>query len=149
MKIRLIAAAVLGFTVSSTLLAQDLTALTNDTEKLSYSIGADLGKNFKQQGIEISPNAMAKGLQDGINGGQLLLTEPQMKEVLNKFQHDLVTKRQAEFTKIADDNKTKGEQFLNQNKTQAGIVSLASGLQYKILTPGTGIKPMKDDTVTV
>src|SRR3990167_10771486 len=143
MKIRLIAATIISLAVSSTTTAEDLISLTTDTDKLSYSIGADLGKNFKKQGIEINPSAMTKGLQDGINGGQLLLTEPQMKDVLNKFQHDLIAKRQAEFTKVADDNKAKGEQFLNQNKTQTGVVTLASGLQYKIITPGAGIKPMK------
>ncbi|STX51208.1 macrophage infectivity potentiator (Mip) [Legionella busanensis] len=125
------------------------TTLSSDMDKLSYSIGADLGRNFKKQGIDISPSAMAKGLQDGMSGGQLQLTDDQMKDVLNKFQKDLMTKRNAEFTKKADENKAKGDAFLNQNKTKDGVVALPSGLQYKPLETGKGAKPGKDDTVTV
>ena len=154
MKMRLVAAAVMGLAMSTTIAATDATtsaptSLTTDTDKLSYSIGADLGKNFKKQGIDISPAAMAKGLQDGMSGGQLLLTEEQMKEVLNKFQKDLMMKRSAEFNKKSEDNKAKGEAFLNQNKAKDGVVSLPSGLQYKIIQKGDGAKPTKDDTVTV
>ncbi|WP_419420943.1 FKBP-type peptidyl-prolyl cis-trans isomerase N-terminal domain-containing protein [Legionella sp. D16C41] len=125
------------------------TTLSSDMDKLSYSIGADLGRNFKKQGIDISPNAMAKGLQDGMSGGQLLLTDDQMKDVLNKFQKDLMAKRNAEFNKKAEDNKAKGESFLNQNKAKDGVVTLPSGLQYKVIETGKGNKPSKDDMVTV
>ncbi|KTD31450.1 MULTISPECIES: FKBP-type peptidyl-prolyl cis-trans isomerase [Legionella] len=159
MKMRLVAAAAMGLAMSTTIAASatttdtatsaPATSLATDTEKLSYSIGADLGKNFKKQGIEISPAAMAKGLQDGMSGGQLLLTDEQMKEVLNKFQKDLMMKRSAEFNKKAEDNKAKGEAFLNDNKSKEGVVSLPSGLQYKIIERGDGAKPTKEDVVTV
>ncbi len=153
MKMRLVAATVMSLAMSTTIAAATdvvpATSLTSDMEKLSYSIGADLGKNFKKQGIDISPAAMAKGLQDGMSGSQLLLTEDQMKEVLNKFQQDLMAKRNAEFTKKSEENKVKGETFLSQNKGKEGIVTLPSGLQYKIIAAGSGTKPSKDDTVTV
>ena len=162
MKMRLVAAAAMGLAMSTTIAATaaaeatvsappatSATSLTSDMDKLSYSIGADLGKNFKKQGIDISPAAMAKGLQDGISGSQLLLTEDQMKEVLNKFQKDLMSKRNAEFTKKSDENKAKGDAFLSQNKAKEGVVTLPSGLQYKIIEKGDGAKPGKDDTVTV
>lgn len=150
MKLKLITASVLSLAMSS-VFADVATpaALNTDMDKLSYSIGADLGKNFKKQGIEINPAAMAKGMQDGMSGTQLMLTDDQMKEVLNRFQKDLMTKRNAEFTKKADENKAKGEAFLTQNKTKEGVVALPSGLQYKIIQAGNGAKPSKDDTVTV
>ena len=116
---------------------------------MSYSIGADLGKNFKTQGIDINPDALAKGMQDGMSGTQLILTEQQMKDVLNKFQKDLMAKRSAEFNKKSDENKTKGESFLKDNKGKTGVVVLPSGLQYKVIEAGTGAKPGKSDTVTV
>ncbi|WP_165482678.1 FKBP-type peptidyl-prolyl cis-trans isomerase [Legionella gresilensis] len=134
---------------SATTTSNTSTNLSSDMDKLSYSIGADLGRNFKKQGIDISPSAMAKGLQDGMSGGQLQLTDDQMKDVLNKFQKDLMTKRNAEFTKKAEENKAKGDAFLNQNKSKDGVVALPSGLQYKPLETGKGAKPGKDDTVTV
>lgn len=153
MKMRLVSAAVMGFALSTSIAATNtattVTSLNTEMEKLSYSIGADLGKNFKKQGIDISPAAMAKGLEDGMSGAKLQLTEEQMKEVLNTFQKDLMAKRNAEMNKKSEENKTKGETFLNQNKTKEGVVTLPSGLQYKILQKGTGETPKKDDTVTV
>ncbi|MFA5960950.1 MAG: FKBP-type peptidyl-prolyl cis-trans isomerase [Tatlockia sp.] len=153
MKMRLVALAAMGLAMSTTIAATGAVApassLTTDTDKLSYSIGADLGKNFKKQGIDISPAAMAKGLQDGMAGGQLLLTDEQMMDVLNKFQKELMAKRSTDFNKKAVENKQKGETFLNQNKTKEGVVTLPSGLQYKILAKGEGAKPTKDDMVTV
>lgn len=148
MKIKLVAAA-LGLTMSMAIAATDTTELKTDTDKLSYSIGTDLGKNFKRQGIDVNPTVMAKGIQDGMSGGKLLLTEDQMKDVLNKFQKDLMAKRTAEFNKKAEENKAKGEAFLSQNKAKDGVVTLPDGLQYKIIKAGTGQKPGKEDTVTV
>ncbi len=148
MKIKLVAAAILGFSLS-TAIAADAVTLTTDTDKLSYSIGADLGKNFKTQGIDISVNAFTKGLQDALTGAPLMLTEEQTKDVLTKFQKDLLAKRTSEFNKKGDENKILGEKFLAQNKTKAGVVVLPSGLQYKIIETGKGVKPGKTDTVTV
>lgn len=149
MKIKLVAAAIMGLAMTTAMAATDATSLSTDTDKLSYSIGADLGKNFKTQGIDINPTALAKGMQDGMGTGSLALTEQQMKDVLNKFQKDLMAKRTAEFNKKAEENKTQGETFLAENKSKPGVVTLPSGLQYKILETGTGTKPSKSDTVTV
>lgn len=149
MKIKLVTAAVLGLMMTTAMAAADDASLSTDTDKLSYSIGADLGKNFKTQGIEINPTALAKGMQDGMGAGPLALTEQEMKDVLGKFQKDLMAKRTAEFNKKADENKTKGEAFLAENKSKPGVVVLPSGLQYKIIQAGTGTKPGKTDTVTV
>jgi FKBP-type peptidyl-prolyl cis-trans isomerase FklB len=149
MKMKLVTAAVLGVAMSTAIAAGDAMPLDTDKDKLSYSIGADLGKNFKTQGIDVNPQALAKGMQDSMSGAQLGLTEQQMKDVLNKFQKDLMTKRTSEFNKKADENKTKGEAFLTTNKSKPGVVVLPSGLQYKIIEAGTGAKPSKTDTVTV
>jgi len=149
MKMKLVAATVMGFAMSSAIAATDVTSLKTDTDKLSYSIGADLGKNFKKQGIEINPKALASGMKDGMSGGKLQLTEEQMREVLNKFQKELMAKRNAQFKKKAAENKAKGEAFLNENKKKDNVVALKSGLQYKILQKGNGVKPSKSDTVTV
>ncbi|MFY7697976.1 MAG: FKBP-type peptidyl-prolyl cis-trans isomerase N-terminal domain-containing protein [Legionella sp.] len=148
MKMKLLMAAI-GVGLSTTVVANNTVSLQTDTEMLSYSIGTDLGKNFKRQGIEVNANAMVKGLEDGLSGNKLLLTEQQMKDVLSKFQKDLMAKRTAEFNKKAEENKAKGESFLTENKTKTGVVVLPSGLQYKIIKAGKGDKPGKDDTVTV
>ncbi|HGF0826775.1 TPA: macrophage infectivity potentiator Mip [Legionella pneumophila] len=149
MKMKLVTAAVMGLAMSTAMAVTDATSLATDKDKLSYSIGADLGKNFKNQGIDVNPEAMAKGMQDAMSGAQLALTEQQMKDVLNKFQKDLMAKRTAEFNKKADENKVKGEAFLTENKNKPGVVVLPSGLQYKVINSGNGVKPGKSDTVTV
>ncbi len=149
MKMKLVAATVLSLAMSSAMAADDQGSLSTDMDKLSYSIGADLGKNFKKQGIDVNPSALADGMKDGMGNGELKLTEQQMKDVLNRFQQELMARRNAEFNKKASENKAKGEAFLDQNKSKDGIVVLPSGLQYKVLNQGSGIKPTKSDTVTV
>lgn len=147
MKMKLVAAA-MGFAMSSAM-AADVTTLKTDADKLSYSIGSDLGKNFKRQSIDINPAAMTQGISDAMGNGKSLMTEEQMKDVLTKFQKDVMAKRSAEFSKKSADNKVVGEKFLTENKAKPGIVVLPSGLQYKIIKNGSGTRPNKDDMVTV
>lgn len=147
MKKTLIACAVMSLGMSAAM-AGDM-SLSSSQDKLSYSIGVDLGKNFKKQGIEINSQALAKGFEDGMNGTHLLMTEEEMKNALEGFQKDLMAKRNAEFSKIAETNKSKGNAFLSQNKANSDVVTLPSGLQYKIVEKGNGAKPTKEDTVTV
>ena len=149
MKMKLVAVAVMGFAMSSALVAADALVLSTDMDKLSYSVGIDLGKNLKRQGIEINPTVMAKGIQDGMAGGMTLMTEQEMKDSLSKFQKDLMAKRAAMVDKKAETNKQAGDAFLSTNKTKQGVVTLPSGLQYKIITNAKGVKPAKEDEVTV
>ena len=150
MQLKKVVIAILGFTAPCVFAATDATSvLKTDMEKLSYSIGVDLGQNMKKQGIEINPAAMVRGMQDGLADGKLLLTEQQMKDVLLNFQKELMAKRTAQFDKASAENKAKGEAFLAANKTKPGVVTLPSGLQYKIITNGTGKKPGREETVTV
>lgn len=149
MKTKWIAGA-LGVMVSVPLFAITSAADLKTTEdKVSYSIGSDLGVNLKKQGIAINPAVFAKGVEDGMRGGTLLMTEAEMKKVLGDFEKEMMDKRTSDLNKQAEENKQKGEAFLKQNKIKAGVVALPSGLQYKIITPGTGVKPTKEDTVTV
>ncbi|MCC5792843.1 MAG: FKBP-type peptidyl-prolyl cis-trans isomerase [Legionellaceae bacterium] len=148
MKMKLLAVAAMGMVMNTAMAASSATPVTTEEDKLSYSIGADLGKNFKQQGIDINPSALAKGMQDGMKD-QLQMTDEQMKEVLTNFQKKLMAKRTEAHQKKAMENKAKGEKFLSENKSKEGVVVLPSGLQYKVVEKGTGAKPAKDDTVTV
>ena|SRR3990167_4215633 len=143
-------AGVVSLMVSTAWAAETSTSvLSTDEDKVSYSIGTDLGKHLKQQGIAINPGFFVKGVEDGIAGGPKLLSEQDMKDVLNDFQKKMMAKRVAEMDKQASENKVAGDAFLAANKAKQGVVSLPSGLQYKIITASTGVKPGKDDTVTV
>ncbi len=130
MKIKWIAGAV-AVAMSAPLFAADATApvLATTEDKVSYSIGSDLGKNLKRQGITINPTIFAKGMQDGMSGGKLLMSEEEMKQVLSDFEKEMMDKRASEFNQKAEDNKAQGEAFLKENKGKEGVVSLPSGLQ--------------------
>ena len=123
--------------------------LTTNKEMVSYSIGVDLGRNMAKQKLDVDVNALATGLQNGFTGGPLLLTDEKMKEVLMNFQKDFIAKRNAEVALKAQENQKVGKDFLAANKTKAGVVTLPSGLQYKVVTMGKGTKPSASDTVTV
>jgi len=148
MRIKLVAAAVC-VAMSTSIAVADSADLKTKLDKLSYSIGADLGKNFKKQNIEISPAALVSGIKDSLSDGKMKMTEEQMKESLATFQKELLEKRTKDFNRTAEENKKNGQDFLNKNKDKPGVVTLPSGLQYKIIKEGAGVKPVKEDTVSV
>lgn len=120
-----------------------------DKDKVSYSIGYDLGRNIKKQNLDLSIVTMNKGLNDGYNGETSFLTADQMKQVLADFQKSILAKRISDLSQKGIENKANGDKFLQENKKAAGVVTLPSGLQYKIITAGTGDKPGADSSVTV
>lgn len=147
MKRKIISLAVLSFASACAVAADG--ASMSEKDQISYSIGADLGKNFKQQDIDINPVVLEKGMEDALSGKTLALTPEQMQTVVGNFQKTIMAKRAEKMQKVGEENKIKGEAFLEANKKKAGVVTLPSGLQYKILTEGKGPKPTKDDTVSV
>ena len=129
--------------------AEESPVLKTAQDKLSYGIGVDVGRNFKKQGVEVDLTLLVKGLKDGLSGGKLLLPEKELRKIMNAFQGEL-RQKQAQATRIATiENKKKGDAFLAENKTKEGVVTLPSGLQYKILKAGEGRKPTEADTVEV
>ena len=121
--------------------------LKTQEEKVSYGIGVDVAKSLKQQSIEVNVEAMVRGLRDALAGGKLLMTEDEVQATMSKFQAEL-RQKQTQGTKTASTgNKKEGAAFLAKNKTKQGVVTLPSGLQYKILKAGNGKKPIGSDTV--
>ncbi len=121
----------------------------DEKEKLSYSIGLDVGKNLKKQEVDVDPKLLIKGLTDGLSGAKPLLTDDEVKAVFTAFQKEMESKRNERQKQLAAKNNTQGDAFLAANKTKAGVVTLPSGLQYKELTAGTGPIPTATDMVTV
>ena len=118
-----------------------------DTDKLSYSIGMNIGSGFKAQSIEVNTDMLVRGVQDALKGTKPLMTEEEMKATLTALQGQLQAKQAAKMEKAAGDNKAKGDVFLAANKAKEGVVALPSGLQYKVLKPGTGPKPKETDAM--
>ncbi len=122
--------------------------LSTQKAKVSYSIGVDLGTNFKEQGIVLDPDLFRKGLEDGMNHHSLL-TQDQMIAVLNDLKKTLIERKKVHIRMLANKNKHLGDAFLTKNRVQPGIITTASGLQYKIINPGKGKSPTDKDVVTV
>jgi FKBP-type peptidyl-prolyl cis-trans isomerase FklB len=127
--------------------AQNQGPLKTDKDKAGYAIGLNIGDNLRRQGVDVDPAMIALGLKDSMGGGKPLLTEDEIKAALTALQTQ-VRKEQEEKAAVAGEaNKKEGDAFLAANKAKPGVVTLPSGLQYKILTAGTGPKPTASDTV--
>jgi FKBP-type peptidyl-prolyl cis-trans isomerase len=121
--------------------------LKTQKDKFSYALGMNLGKNLHQQSVEVDPNILARGLKDALTGGKTLLSDDEARATLTAAQADVRAKQQEKMQQASSANKKEGEDFLATNKTKDGVVTLPSGLQYKILTAGAGPKPTASDTV--
>jgi len=128
--------------------------LKDQKDKLSYALGMSLGNNLRFNEIEVDPAIVSRAIHDALANGKMLMTEDEMKGALNQLNMDLRAKQEIKRKemeearkKAGEVNKTEGEAFLAANKSKEGIVALPSGLQYKIITPGTGPKPAATDTV--
>jgi FKBP-type peptidyl-prolyl cis-trans isomerase FklB len=121
--------------------------LKTEKDKVSYAIGVNIGKSMRKDTVDIDPAIFSRGMKDALAGGKLLLTDDEMKAALTKLQSDLRAKQEEAMQKAGEVNKKTGEDFLAQNKTKEGVVTLPDGLQYKILKEGTGPKPAAADTV--
>ena len=107
----------------------------------------NLGANLHKQSVPVDPNIMARGLKDALAGGKTLLTEEEARAAVTAVQNDMREKQQAKMQAAGDANKKEGEAFLADNKSKEGVVSLPSGLQYKVLKEGNGPKPTATDSV--
>jgi FKBP-type peptidyl-prolyl cis-trans isomerase FklB len=123
--------------------------LTDDKSKAGYAIGMMLGHNWQQQGIDVNPDLVARGLKDAQPGGTPLLTPDEMQSTLKAYQQTIAAKQMKMRAEQAEKNKADGAAFLAANKNHPGVIALPDGLQYKVLTNGTGAIPASGDTVTV
>ncbi|MCX7120796.1 MAG: FKBP-type peptidyl-prolyl cis-trans isomerase [Gammaproteobacteria bacterium] len=124
-------------------------ALTSDTSKVSYAMGYKTGQAMKAQSVTIDTSAFAQGLQTGYLGQQAKMSDQAMQTALTNMQKQMVGKMQQKFNEAATKNSQDGQDFLAKNAKLPGVVTLPSGLQYKIITPGDGANPKASDTVTV
>jgi FKBP-type peptidyl-prolyl cis-trans isomerase FklB len=126
-------------------------ALTTQKDKTSYAIGMNIGKSvaakFRSDSLDINSAIFLRGMKDAMAGSKTLLTDNEAKAVLDALQADMSKNQEAKMAMAGDVNKAKGDAFLAANKAKDGVLTLPSGLQYKIITPGTGPKPTAADSV--
>lgn len=138
---------------SPTTQPKDYSPFKNETDQVSYALGmniaASLGANLKRQNVEINHDILLQAIKDGLGGGKTLMTEAEAQNTLRQFMSELQAKQEAKMKEAGENNKKEGEAFLAANKSKPGVVTLPSGLQYKIVKEGEGPKPAATDTVTV
>ncbi|MDQ2868943.1 MAG: FKBP-type peptidyl-prolyl cis-trans isomerase [Verrucomicrobiota bacterium] len=144
-----LAFAIVVVALASPVLAEDRPALKDTKDKVSYSIGLDIGSTFKKQGMDLSTEALAAGVKDALSGAKPLLTEQETQEVMANFQKEMMEKQQTANKAAGDKSKMEGDKFLAENKGKPGVKTTASGLQYKVTKEGSGTSPKTTDTVTV
>ncbi len=137
LQLGLIAIAVLAIGVGCT------KKLDNDKKKASYAIGQQIGQNLKNQNIEVDSDALAMAITDALASKESKLTKEQIQEAMAKLQEQTMKKQQ----ELAETNKVKGAEFLEKNKTAENVKVTKSGLQYQVMTDGTGKIPTKDDVI--
>ncbi|MGZ4867860.1 MAG: FKBP-type peptidyl-prolyl cis-trans isomerase [Candidatus Angelobacter sp.] len=124
--------------------------LKTQKEKTSYALGMKIGGDLRRQGIgeSLDPAITARALRDALAGSKALLTEDEERALLTQLQNEVRDKQQAKAHETGIAARKEGEAFLTANKSKEGVVTLPSGMQYKILTAGTGPKPTPSDKVT-
>ena len=143
---------VIGITLTmlaTPLFAENRPALKDTKDKVSYSIGLDIGTTFKKQKMEINSDVLAAGVKDGLSGANPLLTPDEVRAVMTAFSNDMREKAATASKEAGEKNTKEGEKFLAENKTKPGVKTTASGLQYLVEKEGSGTTPKETDTVVV
>jgi len=150
MKLRNLMFAIIGLIfVGAQLYAQKPVEMKNKLDSVAYGIGMNIGTNLKQDSLMLNLDLVLAGLKDGLYGEKTLLTQQEVTELMMALQQELSEKQQSQLASQAEGNKKIGEDFLANNKKKEGVQVTASGLQYEIITPGTGKSPIETDMVKV
>ena len=130
---------------ATTAIGAESSALTTEKQKFSYTIGFQIAQNIKSRGLDVDAKALAQAIEDVLGGKQPQLSMADMQAAMAAFQRKQLEARAA----IAAKNQQAGEAYLADNKKKDGVVTLPSGLQYKVMQKGSGKKPTTKDTVVV
>jgi FKBP-type peptidyl-prolyl cis-trans isomerase FklB len=122
--------------------------LKTSKDKFSYALGMKMGANLHKQSVPVDPAILARGLKDALAGGKTLLTDDEAQAAIMEVQNGIREKQKEKMQEAGAANKKDGDAFLAANKGKEGVVTLPSGLQYKVLKEGTGPKPAASDTVS-
>jgi FKBP-type peptidyl-prolyl cis-trans isomerase FklB len=123
--------------------------LKDEKVRTSYSIGYQVGGDFKRQGMEINPKTLVRGIQDALKDAEPVMTEEEMNQTLVDLQKRVTIAKEENKMIQAERNLAEGEAFLAANVEKQGVTALPSGLQYQVIAEGEGNPPKATETVTV
>ena len=124
-------------------------SLKTEEDKVSYIFGTQIAQNLMKLDFDTNIELVILGLKDTIAGKELAISADESKKVMTDFRQRMIKKQAAERAKLAEKNLAEGHAFLEANKTKEGVHVLPNGLQYKVITEGTGEKPTLEDRVKV
>ncbi len=153
----LLMAVVLSLLLSPGILcAEEAPKLESETDRISYSLGYQIGGDFKRQGVGLDAEALVRGFNDASVGAEAAMGREEMNATLSNLkgkistaQRESARERFERKKKEAEEKRSKGRSFMAQNAQKPGVKTLPSGLQYKVIREGTGKSPVPHDTVTV
>ena len=155
MKLRLLAASVAALALASgAALAQTAPAASaapaaSDKTTLSYAIGYDMARDLAERKVDLDIATLIRGVQDGYAKKTPTMDGQKLAASLTAFQKRMADQERAEFERVSRENKSKSDAFMAANKSKPGVTTLPSGVQYKVIDPGTGPKPTANSTVSV
>lgn len=136
--------------------AEEIHKLESEADRISYSIGQQIGRDFKRQGVDLDPAALVRGFRDANTGDRPVLSQEEMNAILgrlkgkiNAAQRQEMQERRAKRLKETEEKRRKGQEFLTANQAKPGVRTMPSRLQYKVIKPGSGKKPGPQDMVSV
>ncbi len=124
-------------------------ALTTTEQRLSYGIGFNLGQRMKADSVPLDAASFSAGVSDVMTGAKARMTEEEIAAEMKAYQEKAAAEHEAAQKKLSEANVAASTAFLAENKAKEGVTTTASGLQYEVITAGTGPKPSADDTVEV
>jgi len=146
---RILFASVLAVFFSGVCLAGETPELKSENDRVSYSVGYQIGGDFKRQGVELNTESLVKGVQDARSGAEPLMTRQEMHQTLVDLKKKIMADERKRKKEEAEKVRKEGEAFLAANRKKKGVVTLSSSLQYKVIKEGTGKSPKATNEVTV
>ena len=122
--------------------------LKTEDDRVNYSVGYQIGGDFKRKEVELNPQALVQGIEDVLDGTEPLMTADEMRTTLVALKKRIMAAQREKSAQAAAQN-TEAVAFLAENATKDGVKTLPSGLQYKVLKEGSGVMPGATDKVTV
>jgi FKBP-type peptidyl-prolyl cis-trans isomerase FklB len=138
--------------IAGAAVAEEALDLSDETNRINYSLGHQLGSDFKRQQLDMNPDAVVQGMRDALSAAEPRMTPQEMRETLVGFKKRLAEQQREQRQRNVENELgllAEGKQFLEQNAKNEGVVTTASGLQYQVLEEGSGRSPGPADTVTV
>lgn len=127
----------------------DSAKLATLEQKVSYIIGQNMAKSLQQNGVVLESDSFMLAVNDIKDAKPTRIPEEEMQKIMQEMQTKVMAKKEEEQKKLSETNIADGKKFLEENKSKPGVQITASGLQYKVITEGTGVKPKATDTVSV